>query len=769
MTIQKTILISLSLFLLGSAAAIGQEWITTTPLPNSPYYTSQTQITEPSYEFPALGRISDQFFGESIAQWENTLVVGAPSEFSKNQEGTAYVFEFENETWQLKARLRPSDSTPGNLFGNKVAIEGETIVIGTSLNIGKVYVFAKPESGWHDMTETAQLTSRESNRRIGYSVAIHQSVILAGVGGLAQSPAIACLFFQPAEGWVNATEDAVLTASSPLPEGWYGAAVAMDDNTIIAALTATQSVFVYQKPSTGWADATEDAVLTASDIQDGEEYGYAAALWQGHVFIGAPYHNNSRGAVYVYTSPSPEWQTMTETAKWVTPNDATTYSQFGFALASGEMGLLIAANSENTTYLAQSVEAPMLRPFPAASRGLSLNDQTICIGSPQANWVGEIRLYQLDSSAAEGYRLLRSIPDTSKHNTYFGYFAALDDDILVTGYRYGAFASVYQKKDEGWQRIAQLTTSDHNRSWCSAAIQGDTIVLGCPSYTQDMMRIGCAYVFVKNGDTWQDGQEAAILTAAEPMNESDFGKTVALDGETILVGAPNTDRPPSNGHSTKGLAYLYRKPASGWHTMTETAQLQTSPGRCVLRQFGYAIAIEGNTVIIGDPDILAFETADMQGDSSYTGGIFIYDISNLTGPVLTENANLISDDFLDGDDFGGSLALTPTLLLVGCASSLDSQNSRALLYEKPQTGWQDIASVEPVLLKPLSGSTAGIGHEVAASGDCLLIGSAGKSYKMGAGYAFYIPKPESGWQPVLNEARIFSPVKYNVPGVGLLL
>lgn len=126
--------------------------------------------------------------------------------------------------------------------------------------------------------------------------------------------------------------------------------------------------------------------------------------------------------------------------------------------------------------------------------------------------------------------------------------------------------------------MAQLTGttpgSDDDFGY-TVAISGDTVVVGDPSGGSQSQ--GTAYVFVKPASGWANMTQTAELTASDASAKSNFGDAVAIDGDTVIVGADNQT---VQNQSNVGEAYVYVKPASGWVDATQTATLLPRSATC---------------------------------------------------------------------------------------------------------------------------------------------------------------------------------------------
>src|ERR1700741_4400209 len=120
-------------------------------------------------------------------------------------------------------------------------------------------------------------------------------------------------------------------------------------------------------------------------------------------------------------------------------------------------------------------------------------------------------------------------------------------------------------------QLAELTPSTRaTNDWfgISIAVSGNTVVVG--DFDANIETYGAVYVYVKPASGWTNMTQVAKLTSSD--NGEGFGTSVAINGNTIVVGAANTSNfnasssgPPA---SSPGAAYVFVKPVSGWADMT---------------------------------------------------------------------------------------------------------------------------------------------------------------------------------------------------------
>jgi len=103
-------------------------------------------------------------------------------------------------------------------------------------------------------------------------------------------------------------------------------------------------------------------------------------------------------------------------------------------------------------------------------------------------------------------------------------------------------------------------------------------------------------VFEKPLGGWSDKTEDAKLTASDADQYDYFGPSVAISGGTVVVGATSDDC--AGGGNACGAAYVFEEPLGGWSDKTEDAKL-TASDAAELDYFGSSVAISGDTVVVG--------------------------------------------------------------------------------------------------------------------------------------------------------------------------
>lgn len=288
---------------------------------------------------------------------------------------------------------------------------------------------------------------------------------------------------------------------------------------------------------------------------------------------------------------------------------------------------------------------------------------------------------------------------------------------------YGA-AYVYVRSGDGWVRQARLVAADpeaFTNYGRSVAIAGDTIVVGASNADGVQDATGAAYVYTRSGTTWT---QTAKFSASDGEGFSDFGMAVALSGDTIAVGAPSTF---IGGENVQGAVYVFIRSGATW---TQQAKLVASDG-AAFHNLGSAVSIDGNTLVAGA------HQAEANG-TTFAGAAYVFVRS---GSAWSEQAKLVADDAGFSDEFGISVALDGDRALVGSRSAnvgAASDEGAAYAFVRSGSAWTQEAR-----LVATDGAAGDLfGAAVALDGDTALVGAplsgalSGVDLDRGAIYAF---------------------------------
>lgn len=261
----------------------------------------------------------------------------------------------------------------------------------------------------------------------------------------------------------------------------------------------------------------------------------------------------------------------------------------------------------------------------------------------------------------------------------FGTSAAVSGDLAVFG-AYGdnfagAFtgsAYLFRQVGDTWQQIAKLTADDAAESdffgW-SVAVDSDTVIVGAYGNDDSGASSGSAYVFREVGGAWQ---QIAKLVAADAAAGDEFGYSAAISGDTVVIGARRDDSAVVNS----GSAYVFREVAGTWQQIAKLTAADAGASDV----FGTCVAISGDTIAAG-----AFGDS---GVSAYTGSVYFFRES---GGVWQQ----IAKRTVAADDFGVSVALRGDTAIVGAYGDITTGTNRGSAYVFREIGgvWQQIAKL----------------------------------------------------------------------------
>ncbi|HZF49779.1 MAG TPA: kelch repeat-containing protein [Polyangiaceae bacterium] len=377
---------------------------------------------------------------------------------------------------------------------------------------------------------------------------------------------------------------------APLSE-YFGIAVAIDgDTALIGANRETiggsiyqGSAYVFTRAGVTWMYEDE---LVAADGAPGDEFGWSVALSGDTALVGTRLHNAARGAAYVFTRSGGAW---TQQAKLTAMDGAADDSH-----ASDFFGVSVALSGDTALVGAFGGDKPM-----GADEG-----SAYVFTRTGAAWTPEAKLFASDGAAGDA----------------FGFSVALSGDTALVG----AIAHDLQEVDEGsayvftragatWTPEAKLTAmippmqDDHagnDQFGYSVALSGDTALVGAPQHDLPMgADQGAAYVFTRTGGVWAPQQRLSA-----DLGSAKFGSSVALSGDTALVGA---FAQPIGQNNFQGAAYVFTRSGSMW---MQQAMLSEKDG-AANDVFGNSVALSGNTALIGA--VLDDDPANVDNGAAY--------------------------------------------------------------------------------------------------------------------------------------------------------
>ncbi len=227
-------------------------------------------------------------------------------------------------------------------------------------------------------------------------------------------------------------------------------------------------------------------------------------------------------------------------------------------------------------------------------RSLALDGDWLAVGAPRAANGGAVDLFE---RRASGWTWTQRLPAPEGGPGSFGAAVDLDGRRLVVGDPqdgelglYAGAVHVFELVGGVWRWVVKFApngTGPDHRVGSSVALDGDTLLVGAPM--NGFYSVGAAFVFVHSGVSWT---QVAWLSPAIPVDAARFGISVALEGDTAVVGAIF-----AKGYSP-GAAHVFTRQGSTW---TLSAVLQ-APGGEQFTGFGSAVDLDGDLLVVGAPE-----------------------------------------------------------------------------------------------------------------------------------------------------------------------
>ncbi len=455
---------------------------------------------------------------------------------------------------------------------------------------------------------------------------------------------------------------------------------------VLAAVGLAGTAPVHAQRGWSWL---EEAKITSADGAPDDLFGVGLALEGDTALIGACTDDDlgsGSGSVYVFARSGTTWTQLVK----LLASDGAIGDRFGGRIRlDGDTALMTAIYADGAYYSTGAVY--------------------VFVGSG-SSWTEQAKLTAGDPMAYHG----------------FGGDVAIDGDTALVGAgsdgdvaSHAGAAYVFERSGSSWTQTAKLTAGDGEASdyfGRAVALSGDTGVISAWGDDDQGDESGSVYVFVRQGTVWTS--QAKLI--APSVNEDDkFGHSVAIEGDTLVVGAVGKSR-----------AFVYQRTGTTWSYQAELAP-SVSTG-C----FGYAVDVEGDTAAVGADGF----------NPSGPGRAYVY---QRTGSTWSEEDWFRPGDSFHWDRFGGAISLSGGTVLVGACNQDGTASSAGSAYSFVRTAVASAtarnagtnpASYDAVTL-PVLGATY--------TGTVDLGGTTGHNLAWLVGYTTPLTQPLGGGQTLL--------------------
>ncbi len=308
---------------------------------------------------------------------------------------------------------------------------------------------------------------------------------------------------------------------------------------------------------------------------------------------------------------------------------------------------------------------------------------------------------------------------------------------------------------------AELTSKDGTTNdgfGTSVAISGDTIVVGAPYQGIGGGSVGfgpgAVYVFTApSAGDWSAATESAELTVAgDTTAPDDLGTSVAISGDTIYAGAPGT----GISGTTTGAVYAFDEPNGGW--AKEPAAPNANQSSVLTIPDGSVGDAFGYSISVSGGTVVAGAPEEQVGSNAAQGAVYVFQQPpNGWGASGAPIAKLTASDG-DANNMLGTEVATDGNTVVAGVSPNESTGKPVYVWTMPTTGWNHEPSTPATQTAELTASDGhagnGLGSSVAVSGDTIAAGALNHSISpsFGQGAVYVWTMPTTGWAAATGAA-----------------
>ncbi|MCK5920914.1 MAG: FG-GAP repeat protein, partial [Methylococcales bacterium] len=419
----------------------------------------------------------------------------------------------------------------------------------------------------------------------------------------------AAILTRPGPGFMGGALLVMLAIISPIRAGWlvedqklegpvwngetmihgayFGETVAISGDTAVVSARYNNeladlsgSAYVFVRGESTWS---KQAKLKASDPESHAYFGSSIGISNNMIAVGASGKDvigasEDSGKVYVFTRNGTTWSEQSSVE--LPASDRNAYNRFGESVVVSDDTLIVTAEEVDSdrnygvayVFMREGITwAEPIRLDGLEGNGYSGNPPHIAISD--------------DTIVAWKHNSTNVLVFTRSGNTWskqadlpagltFGGSFAISDDTIVVGDPSKGVVHIYTRVGSTWSKQDTLTgywpgLDSNSRFYAqfgrSVSISGDTIVVGEPGI-EDSQWEQKAHVFTRRGTTWK---EQATLLSAEYVLQDQFGGSVAIDGNTVVVGS-------LGGHVYLGSAYVYDLTCDATYSLSSNQWRQIS-------------------------------------------------------------------------------------------------------------------------------------------------------------------------------------------------
>ena len=722
-------------------------------------------------------------FGRAVSIDGDLMVVGMTSRETGWPTGAAHIFSRDqggSGAWQHVTEITSSDGEEGDSFGNAVDISGDTVVVGARGDddngsaSGSSYIF-RPDPGnpdvWRQVAKILPSDGAEGDS-FGGSVAISGETVVIGARGDDDHGSFSgsSYVFRAGQGGPEAWgQVAKVLPSDGAEEDYFGGSVAISGEIVVIGALGDDdhgensgSSYVFQRDQGGPEAWGQIAKLTAADGSPGDAFGSSVSIDTDTAIVGAYGADGTvvdSGAAYIFERHHGGLDAWGQVAK-VFASDGADLDHFGDSVDISADTAIVGAWADDDgpprTGSASIFQRDHGGPDAwgevekiTAGDGGSYNDfglsvsisgDTAVAGAPGADddysGSGAAYVFERDQGGSNAWGQLARLPCPPvfvARSEAFGLSVSIDGDTAIVGapadddngQRSGS-AFVFERDRGGlgvWGLVTRITPADGSRDdgfGAAVAIDDDTVLVGAPEDDPVWPGFGKAYVFGRDHGGTDNWGQVVKITSADGSSGDLFGLPVAISGDTAVVGAPGDDDLGENS----GSAYVFRRNLGGSDNWGQVVKITPADGVSA-DLFGWSAAIDGEIAVIGSP--YAYD------NGVWTGTAFVFQRDQGGPDAWGQVAKLTASDGVEADLFGASVSIDHDTIVVGAPGDFPSTPGSAYLFRQDHGGpsaWGELRRISPI-----DGVDRDFfGRSVSISGDIVLVGA--PRYSAGSAYVF---------------------------------
>jgi hypothetical protein len=675
----------------------------------------------------------DDEFGKSVATDGTRLIVGAWGD--NGYRGSAYIFIKQAGEWHYEDKLMVGNQSGSEWFGAGVQIQGDRAVISAERAdsaAGAVYVFERLAGKW-TLQQRLVASNRIAGDAFGSHIALDGDRLLVGAAGDAGYTSYsgyagyACVFEKQDGQWV---ESARLADPIGVAGDTFGYCVALEGDTAFISKPAktTGQVLVFTKQDNNWALSARLAGAAY-----GDRFGHSIAVDNGVLVVGSNWAYSRKGKVQVFRGSGANWSQEAE----LVASDGAVPDWFGSCVAiegSRILASALFAYGIGQSYIFEYTgvgwnQKAILRSIQSGLQGLSgyslaLHGDDAYCGAPEAyylsgDYAGMVHWFHKEAGVwpADSIPIHSGDGDVEQN---FGQVIDFAGDLAVIGMPLDhtpwgpAAGSAYVFRHEGADWVIEAILEDVGplgveQFGAALDLDGDRLAVGVPEDGMfstvpgdlSIHRYGAVVLFRRSlAGTWTvESQVKATDGATDGFTNDQFGCSLSLKGDTLLVGAPLacafSNWVAGSPNPTTGAGYVFQRNGATW---AQQAKLLPPDSQRDTRA-GTSVALESGR--------------------AYLGAIFASEVYSFvkTGEVWSEEATITHAPREGERMFGNSLALEDNTLVVGSLRSYMSSGGEAWVFTRTTVGspWQEAQVLESPDRE--IDETTGIGKKVTGFGE----------------------------------------------------